>query len=109
LCSYFLKRAKNYSVDFQDIAKTNALIKKANIDYDGLVIQDKSDLCKILNVDAMALGKVMFSKLMSQGASIATGLLFGYRGAINKTVVSMTVHGGKVNCSGNMIRRMLEQ
>lgn len=90
--TYFLRRMNDYSVQFQDIAKTNALLRKANIDFDGLAIQDKGELCKILHVDAVISGRAMFSKPMSQGASIATGLLFGSFGATNKTVVSLSIH-----------------
>ncbi|MFN8329900.1 MAG: hypothetical protein U0T81_01550 [Saprospiraceae bacterium] len=58
--SEFLKRSSkdNYTVKFQDIDKTNAILKKNNISYDGLGEKQKSELCKLLSVDAIISGNV---------------------------------------------------
>jgi hypothetical protein len=93
--TWLLQRQKNYSTTFQDIDKTNALIKKANITYDNIALQDKGELCKMLGVDGIISGKATMSKPMSEGAAVAVGLLVGAWGATNKTTTSLTIHDTK--------------
>lgn len=90
--SWFLHRLKEYTVSFQDVDKTNALLKKANINYDDIVVQDKADLCKLLGVDGVISGKAIMSKPMSEGGAIATAVLIGWAGATNKTDVTLNIH-----------------
>lgn len=93
--TWFLQRQKDYTVTFQDIDKTNALLKKANITYDNIALQDKGELCKLLNVDGIISGKATMSKPMSEGAAVAIGLLAGAWGSTNKTTTSLTIHDTK--------------
>jgi len=92
---WFLKRKKDYSVEFQDIDKTNALLKKANITYENFALTDKSELCKILGVDGIISGKTTLSKPMSDGAAIALGVLVGAWGATNSEKISISIHDSK--------------
>ncbi|MFN8280987.1 MAG: hypothetical protein U0V49_11975 [Saprospiraceae bacterium] len=92
--SEFLKRSSkdNYTVKFQDIDKTNAILKKNNISYDGLGEKQKSELCKLLSVDAIISGNVKMSKPMSDGAAVAIGVIFGAWGTTNETTVTLNIH-----------------
>ncbi|HMW39269.1 MAG: hypothetical protein K1X68_13515 [Saprospiraceae bacterium] len=92
--SEFLKRSSKdkYTVKFQDIDKTNALLKKNNITYDNLGEKQKSELCKLLNVDAIISGNIKMSKPMSDGAAVAIGVIFGSWGTTNETTVSLNIH-----------------
>lgn len=90
--TWFLKRHKEYSVEFQDIDKTNALLKKHNISYDNVMFTDKAEIAKLLGVDGVISGKSNMSKPMSEGAAVAVGLLVGAWGATNKTEVTLTIH-----------------
>ena len=90
--SWFLHRSKDYTVTFQDVDKTNAILKKNNINYADMALQDKADLCKLLNVDAIISGKATLSKPMSEGGAIAMTFLIGWGGATNKTTTSLTIH-----------------
>lgn len=90
--TWLLQHQKEYSVTFQDIDKTNAILKKANINYDNMLAQEKGDLCKLLGVDAIISGKSIMSKPMSEGSAIAVGILTGGFGATNKTDVTITIH-----------------
>lgn len=94
--TYFLReQGKNkYSIDFQDIDKTNAKIAEAGLTYDDLKNKSKEQLCQLLGVDAVIGGKVITSKPMSDGAAIALGLLVGAWGATNQTQASVTIHEG---------------
>lgn len=89
---WFLRRMNNYSVTFQDIDKTNAILSKANIAYDSLAFQEKGPLCKLLGVDGVISGRATLSRPMSEGAAFATGLLFGFWGSTNKTTTAITIH-----------------
>lgn len=90
--TWFLQRSKDYTISFQDIDRTNALLKKANISFDNISLQDKGELCKMLGVDAVISGKAIMSKPMSEGAAVALGLLVGSWGTTNKTTTSLTIH-----------------
>lgn len=92
--TYFLKEmSKNkYTVTFQDIDKTNALLSKAGISYEKLHEFSKEELCKTLGVDAVISGKVTMDKPMSEGGAVALGLLFGVWTSTNKVNVAMTIH-----------------
>jgi hypothetical protein len=95
--SWFLKRHKDYTTEFQDIDKTNALLKRNNITYEDLIVTDKAELCKLLGVDGIVSGKATMSKPMSEGGAVALGLLVGVWGATNKTDVSITIHDKTAN------------
>ena len=47
---------------------------------------------KILGVDAIISGTYETNKPMSEGASVALGLLIGFWGSTNSAVVNMNVH-----------------
>lgn len=93
--TWFLQRGKKYSVTFQDVDKTNALLKKANINYDDIALQDKGELCTLLGVDGLISGKATMSRPMSEGAAVTVGLLIGVWGATNKTTTTLSIHDTK--------------
>ena len=71
--NFILKRKNKgkISINVQDVNRTNALIKKANINiYDVLDILPE-ELCEILNVDAVIIGSMVSRRLMSKGLAIA--------------------------------------
>ncbi len=95
--TYFLKEMskKKYSIRFQDIDKTNSLLKKAGLDYDQLKASSKEELCRILDVDVVLSGKATMDKPMSDGGAIAVGVLFGVWTSTNKVNTSLTIHEAK--------------
>lgn len=90
--SWFLKRQKDYTVSFQDVDKTNSLLRKAGIEYAGVATQDKDELCRLLGVDGVVSGKAFMAKPMSDGAAVAIGVLFGAWGTTNNVNTSLTLH-----------------
>lgn len=93
LYAQFLQRYSKgqYTVDFQDIAKTNILLDRADIEYDTITKFTKEELAEILGVDAIISGDIKRTKPMGTGWAVASTLLLGY-GATNKVTVNMTVH-----------------
>lgn len=93
--SWFLKRKKRgdlQSLEIQDPRTTTALLKKQNIDYDNIMDFTPQDLAKILEVDAVISGDFETNKPMSEGASVALGVLFGFFGSTNSATINMSVH-----------------
>lgn len=92
--AYLLKEmSKNkYTVDFQDIDKTNSLILQSGISYEDLRKLSKEEACKLLGVDAVIGGKVITSRPMSDGAALALGVLVGAWGSTNNTHATVTIH-----------------
>ena len=95
--TYFLKQKEkeNFKVDFQDLSKTNALIAKAGWTIDSLRTKTKEEICSLLKVDGLISGTLLTDKPMSEGASVALGIAFGFWGATNSGKCTITVHEGK--------------
>lgn len=85
----------HYTVTFQDINKTNALLKKANIRYEDLASTDRGALAKALGVDAVIQDNIRMEKPMSDGAAVAVGLLVGAWGSTNKVETTINIHDGQ--------------
>ncbi|NER14179.1 hypothetical protein GWK08_12060 [Leptobacterium flavescens] len=66
--NYFLKRKekKKFSVEFQDIKNTNAILAQNGISIDNIDIYTTQELCKILNVDGLISGNLTLSALISK-------------------------------------------
>jgi Skp family chaperone for outer membrane proteins len=94
--TYLLKQAgkDKYTVDFQDIDKTNAILVKNSLDYNALKGKTKDEISKILGVDAVMSGKIIMTKPMNDGAAIALGLLVGFWGSTNTITTALTIHNG---------------
>jgi hypothetical protein len=97
--SWFLRRSGkfNYTVTFQDVNKTNALLKQAGINYSDLASKDRSEIAKILGVDAVLQNRSRMEKPMSEGAAVAVGLLVGAWGSTNKVETTINIHDGKTS------------
>jgi hypothetical protein len=100
--SWFLRRSEkyHYTVTFQDVNRTNALLKDAGISYDDLASKDRSQIAKILGVDAVIQDRSRMDKPMSEGAAVAVGLLVGAWGNTNKVETTINIHDAK---TGNLL------
>ena len=99
---WFLRKGDkyNYTVKFQDVTKTNALLKQAGISYGDLKTTDRSKIAKVLGVDAVLQDRTTMEKPMSEGAAVAVGLLVGAWGATNKVQTTINIHDGN---SGDLL------
>jgi len=96
--SWFLKRKKRgdmQTVEVQDPSKTTALLLKKDITYENMEKYTPDELAKILGVDAIIDGTYDTDKPMSDGASVALGLLVGFWGSTNTATVNMKVHNAE--------------
>jgi hypothetical protein len=80
--TFLLRKSNNYTVSFQDVNKTNALLtSKGIINKLDEITQDS--LCRALGVDAVIKCNYSYEKTASHGAAIATAIILG--GAGGKT------------------------
>ena len=100
--SWFLRRSDkmHYTVTFQDVTKTNSLLKNANITTADLATKDRAELAKLLGVDAVLQNSSKMEKPMSEGAAVAVGLLVGAWGSTNKVSTTINIHDGN---TGNLL------
>ncbi|MBD0332822.1 MAG: hypothetical protein ICV66_09210 [Chitinophagaceae bacterium] len=97
LYSWFLRRSskQSYTVKFQDVSKTNALLKEANISYKDLQAKSKEELSRLLGVDAVISTSVRTDKPMSEGVAVALGVVFGVWSSTNNAYTTINIHEGK--------------
>ncbi|MTI33251.1 hypothetical protein [Xanthovirga aplysinae] len=95
--SYFLKKkSKNpFTVSFQDIQKTNALLGKNEITQDNIENYTPEELAEILGVDGVISGTMNTDKPMSEGASMALGMVFGFYGSTNSGKITIHINDGE--------------
>ncbi|HSJ11689.1 MAG TPA: hypothetical protein VK916_03330, partial [Gillisia sp.] len=79
-------------IEVQDPSKTNALLLKSDIT--DLARFTPEELATILGVDAIITGHFETDKPMSDGASIALGLIVGFWGSTNAATINMSVKNG---------------
>ncbi len=89
--AWLLKRKMKRQIiqEIQDVEKTNILLKRAGYP-DSLLT--KGEICQLLGVDGIISSNFALSKPLSQGAAIATAVLFGVSGSTNEVRVSMSIH-----------------
>ncbi|MFD0942098.1 hypothetical protein [Pedobacter boryungensis] len=74
--TFLLRKGKDYSVEFQDVDKTNILLKKAGM-TDKLDEFTKDEVAKALGVDAVLGGRFETEQTKSEAGAIASAVLFG--------------------------------
>jgi hypothetical protein len=93
--TFLLKKANNYSVAFQDVDKTNILLKKAGV-TDKLDEMTKDEIAKILGVDAVIGGSFESEQSKSEAGAIVTSVLLGgLGGKTGSGTLTMTINDGK--------------
>ena len=94
LYTYLLRKQNDYTVQFQDVEKTNILLKKAGV-YDKLDQTTMDSVAKILGVDAVISGNFNSEQVKSEGAAIGMMVLNrGYGGKTGDGHLIMSIHNG---------------
>ncbi|MBS4044114.1 MAG: hypothetical protein KGZ59_09885 [Chitinophagaceae bacterium] len=100
--TYLLRKAKNYSVTFQDVERTNALLKQAGV-YNNVDAILSDSLAKILKVDAIIKCSYSYEKTASEAGAIVKTVLFGGIGSKTASgALTMQVNDGQ---SGDLLWR----
>jgi hypothetical protein len=92
--TYLLRKSKDYSVSFQDIGRTNALLKKAGI-YDNLDEVLADSICKVLGVDAVIKSTWTYEKTGSEAGAIISTLAFGVAKGVASGSLVLQLYGAK--------------
>ena len=97
--SWFMKREKQgkLQIKVQSPAVSNAALKKAGVNYDNHERFTPGELAKIMGVDAVISGTFETNKPMSEGASVALGLVVGFYGTTNKAVINIFIYNAEDN------------
>ena len=74
--TYMLRKSKDFSVTFQDVERTNALLKQKGI-YEKLNELTQDSVCKALGVDAVIKCTYAYERTGSEAGAIAKTILFG--------------------------------
>jgi len=85
---------EGYTVGFQDVDQTNALLQKAGLSLDSLSAHTKDEVAKVLGVDALVSGTVHQAQPTSTGVAIAQTFLVGFSGSTQRVDINMSVHNG---------------
>lgn len=95
--SWFLKREKNgqLKVSLLDPLTTNAKLKKMGVTFENFEDYTPDELADMIEVDAIIMGTFETNKPMSEGASVALGLLVGMYGSTNNAVINMSIYEAK--------------
>lgn len=94
--TYFSKRKKRkkFSVAFQNIANTNAILEQQGISYENIDIYTTQQLCNILNVDGLISGSLNLNILLSKGVSTDFDLLDYFSGDANYGRIGIKISDG---------------
>jgi hypothetical protein len=92
--TYFLKRKEqhDFKIAFQDLGTTNAILAKNNIDQSNLGNYTPKELAALLEVDGIISGILSSDKPMSEGASVALGVLVGFYGPTNSGKCTININ-----------------
>lgn len=74
--TYLLRKADDFTVTFQDVDRTNALLKQKGI-YNNLNDLTQDSVCRALGVDAVIKSAYAYERTASDGGAIAKGILLG--------------------------------
>ncbi len=95
LYTFLLRKSKNYTVSFQDVNKTNILLKKAGMS-DKLDEFTYDEIAKALEVDGVLGGLFESEQSKSEGAALASAIMFGGVGGKTGTgSLTLTIYNGK--------------
>ena len=93
--TFLLRKRDNYVVTFQDVEKTNTLLKKAGM-LDKLDEFTKDEIAKALNVDAVLGGRFETEQTKSEAGAIASAVLFGgFGGKTGTGTLTLLVNDAK--------------
>jgi hypothetical protein len=93
--TYLLRKANDFSVNFQDVERTNILLKQKGM-YDKINEVTQDSICKALGVDAVIKCNYAYERTGSEAGAIAKAILLGP--GMSKTgtgSLTMQVNNGK--------------
>lgn len=104
--TYLLRKADKYSVTFQDVERTNALLKSAGV-FEKLDEITQDSVCKILGVDAVIKCAYAYERTGSEGGAIVKTVLLGAgTGKVGSGALTMQIYNGT---NGDLLWRFYKE
>ena len=104
--TYLLRKANDFSVAFQDVERTNALLKQKGI-YEKINELTQDSICKVLGVDAVIKCSYAYERTGSEAGAIAKTILFGAgAGKTGTGSLIMQIYNGK---DGELLWRFFKE
>lgn len=91
--TYLLRKADDYTTTFQDVDRTNTLLKNAGV-FDKIDDILPDSLCKILKVDAVIKCSYSYERTASEAGAIAKTMVFGFGGSTASGALTMQINNG---------------
>lgn len=88
------KKRKKFSVEFQNIKNTNALLAKNNIHYDNIDVHTIKELSEILGVDGIISGNLDLNVLLSDGVDTKFNVLDYFLGDADYGRIGVKISDG---------------
>jgi hypothetical protein len=93
--TYLLRKGENYSVSFQDVDRTNAILKSKGM-YDNLDTYTQDSICKALGVDAVVKCRYAYEKTDSEAGAIVKTVFIGNMGfKTGSGALTLQIYNGK--------------
>jgi hypothetical protein len=93
--TYLLRKANDYSVTFQDVERTNILLKQKGL-FDKLAEVTQDSVCKALGVDAVIKCTYAYEKTGSEAGALVKTILIGPgTGKTGTGSLTMQINNGK--------------
>ncbi len=89
------KKKKKFTVDFQNIKNTNAILAKEDITYNNIDTYTIKELCEILEVDAIVSGNLDINILLSKGIPVEFSFMDYILGDANYGRIGIKISDGK--------------
>lgn len=103
--TYLLRKSDDYTVSFQDVDRTNALLKKAGV-FDHMDDITADSLCSLLHVDAIIKCNWSYAKTGSEAGAIASAVLMGVSKGTGSGQLVMQINAAK---EGELVWRMSKE
>jgi hypothetical protein len=104
--TYLLRKSSEYTVSFQDVERTNALLKQKGL-YDKVNEITQDSICKALGVDAVVKCSYSYERTGSEGGAIVKGVLLGSSFAkTGSGSLTMQIYNGK---DGDLLWRFYKE
>tara|TARA_R110002167_G_scaffold50143_1_gene146291 strand:+ start:239 stop:895 length:657 start_codon:yes stop_codon:yes gene_type:complete len=94
--TYFSKRKqkKKFSVDFQNVQNTNAILAQNNITYENIDIYTPKQLSELLQVDGIINGNLDLNVLLSKGVANEFSIIDYFLGEANYGRIGIKISDG---------------
>jgi len=92
--SWLLHRAAKdeYTVEFQDVARTNVLLQQAGLSYEDMQTRPREELAKLLGVDAVVTGQLLLNKPLPLAAALAINVFTPFYAVSDEVTASLSLH-----------------